>query len=223
MSRPPFPEIPSDETWLAELRGPVKSPPHADAELAATAGWLIRARYDTALREVRAAPDPELTRKRILARARATTQRPSRRWLAAAVAGSAAGLAAGIIGTLLLTPPLEQLLTGDEGFPEVAGSQEVAPRVSAPAPLEKSLSLTPPQRTFVVRSRNVPATAARLAALLAGAGASLRVRSLPGNRTEFEIAPLDTVPERLARAAQEMRIEIPAGTPVEVTLEEPEP
>jgi hypothetical protein len=206
-------ETPADEAWLAVLRGNMKTAAtHPDTQLAAAAGWLIRARYNTALQQVRSDPDAELTRQRILARARAS-RRPSRSWLTAMAAASAAGLAAGIVGTLLLAPQW-----GSMGFPDVVGSQEV---VAAPTPQFKSLSLVPTQREFVVRSRNVAATAARLSGLLTSVGADLRIQRLPSGKVELEIAPLASVPPALTQAAQQLKIDLPPDTPLLLTIESP--
>jgi hypothetical protein len=207
MSRTPQ-DVLSDETWFAGLAGRIRTAmANPDAQLAESAGWLIRARFNTALQEVQATPDPELTRERILARARAS-QRSRSRLLSAVAAASSAGLAAGVVGTLLLRPPQG---SGVE-FADVVGSQEIVA-----SQLSKSLDVG--AREFVVRSRNVPATAAHLAELLTQAGAELSVRTLPGGAVVFEIAPLPSVSPQITQAAHALKIDFPSGTPLRLTIE----
>jgi hypothetical protein len=74
-------------------------------------------------------------------------------------------------------------------------------------------------REFVVRSRNIPDTAAHLAEILTQAGAELSVRTLPSRAVEFEIAPLASVPPQITQAAHALKIDFPAGTPLRLTIE----
>lgn len=205
----------AEEVWLAALAGkPPTSgtPPPAGSslELATLGGELLRARFAQAVREVRAAPDPELTRARILAAAsagRPTPQDGRRRALTAAGAAGA-GLAAGIAGTLLLHPAR---VTG--GFADVQDSHEIVRTTQVRATGGARA------RHYVVRTANVAATAAQLAALLAQTGASFRVSPQAGGAMQFDVQPLAVVPPVLTQqGASRLKIEFQPDTAIRIYI-----
>ncbi|HMK85309.1 MAG TPA: hypothetical protein VK437_05060 [Steroidobacteraceae bacterium] len=207
--KPPGPEDP-DGAWLAELAGRERTAhPDPDTRLAEAAGRLIRARFDSALREIRAAPDPQLARARVLAHAR-SFRRGRRGWLAAAFAGGA-GLAAGIVAATLWV----QLKGPQPEFGAVTGSEAVSP-----SPDTKTLDLLEMKR-YVIHSRDAQATAAQLAAHLTRAHASLRVETLEDGRVQIDVDPLPSVPEDLSRIASRLGITIKSGESVRFTIQTP--
>lgn len=214
MSRtPPGPS--PEEIWIAALAGKAAASGNpalagSEEELAALSGELVRARFAQALREVRAAPDPELTRARVLAGAsagRPSSHEGRRRALIAAGAGGV-GLAAGIAGTLLLHPAH---VRGD--FTDVQGSQEIV-RTTQVRSAGGARA-----RHYVVRSSNIGLTAAELAALLAQTGASFRVSQQPAGGMQFELQPLAVVPPVLAQqGASRLKINFPPDTSIRIYI-----
>jgi hypothetical protein len=204
----PHGQLPED-AWLEVLSGARPAAPGSDEELAATGGELIRARFEAALRTVRAAPDPELTRVRVLAVARAGPRAQQRR-SRAMVLSAAAGLAAGVVAMLLLRPVLVP-----RDFAEVRGSRELVSLAHRPDAGARAI------RHFLVRSSNVPATAAQLAAILARARAPYRVGPQPGGGLQLEVEPLHAVPASVSRAAAALDIDFPPDTAVQVDVEVP--
>lgn len=198
-----------DGPWLDALRGRPQSVPAPDSDeaLAARSGELIRAHFEAQLREVRSAPDPELTRARVLAAASAGPRAPVRRPRALAIPAGV-GLAAGIVGTLLLHPQARE-------FSDVLNSQELVSNAEI-QPLS-----TGSTRRFVVRSRDVPATAAQLAALLTRARAPFRVTPQPDGALQFDVQPLSHVPTALSQAAGSLKISFPPDTAIRVYVEVP--
>jgi hypothetical protein len=178
-------------------------------ELATLSGELLRGRFAQSLREVRAAPDPELTRARILASASAgrPTPQDSRRRALITAGAAGAGLAAGIAGTLLLHPARVRA-----GFADVQGSQEIV------RPTQTRATSGTRSRHYVVRSADVATTAAELAALLAQTGASFRVTQSAG-AMQFDLQPLAVVPPVLAQqGASRLKIDVPPDTAIRIYI-----
>jgi hypothetical protein len=206
--KPPGLEDP-EAAWVAELAGRERTAnPDPDTRLAAIAGWLIRARFKAALREVRAAPDPEMTRARILAHARAN--RSNRRgWLGPAFVAGGSGLAAGIVAAVLwvqgIAPPSE--------FAAVSGSETVSP-----PPDSKTLDVLGAQR-YVIRSRDVAETAAQLTSHLTRAHASLRLRTLSDGSVQIDVDSLPSVTEDLARVAARLGVPMKSGESLQFTIQ----
>jgi hypothetical protein len=204
---PPQPND-SEAKWLAELAG-LKHTPNADADtrLASLLGRLIRARFNSALHEVRAEPGSDMTRARLLAHAR--SYRPQRgRWRIPLAAGS--GLAAGIAAAALWV----QLNSSPE-FGAVTSAE-----LLAGAPDTKTLELLRVQR-YLIRSRDVAGTTAQLVAHLLRAHAGVRVESKPDGRVQIDVDSLTAVDEDLARVAARLGVAMQNGTPLQITIQPP--
>jgi hypothetical protein len=200
-----------EEAWLLALAGrhPAGTPPapSSDEAFAARTGQLIRARFEKALRQVRAAPDPELTRMRILTAAAAGLPAPPRSRALAIASAASAGLAAGIVGTVLLQPA-----HAHRDFADVRSSQENISNTE----MRAATALT--MRRFTLISRNVSETAAELAAILARAGVPFRVSLQPERAVEFDVPPLANVPASLTQAASALNIDFPPDTAIRVYI-----
>jgi hypothetical protein len=196
-----------EEAWLAALAGrraPGAPPaPGSGEDLAIRSGELIRARFAKALSAVRAAPDPELTRVRILTAAAAGRPAQPRQPRALAFAG--AGLAAGIVGTLLLQPHAPR------DFADVESSSEYVRSIQMRAASDQ------PARSFTVISTDVKATAGQLAAILARAGVTFQMTAQE-HGVLFELQALNKVPQPLIEAAARLKIEFPPHTAIQVSI-----
>lgn len=205
MSDPKAPDSNGEEAaWLPGVTAGDADP---DTRVARVAGGLIRARFNAALKEVRAEPDVELTRARILARARSSGSRRTGGLLRSVAAG-VTGLAAGIMATVIW-------IQGANPRAEFGAVTSVE-SVSAP-PDSKALEII--MKRYVIHSRNATETAGQLVTHLVRAHANLRVQNLPDGSVQIDLESVPSVTEDLAAVGRRLGVTITAGEPLQLTIQ----
>ena len=179
-------------------------------------GRLTRARYEDLKRRVQTEPVNELTRARLLARARQLAPiegvRPARqrRW-GGAMAASVVGCAAGALAVLMLSPATRQ-----QDFGHVTGSEELS------VPLKGlGLDLAKAPREFRVQTEDPAQTAAAFAQSLALGGASFSVSSAADGKVVVAINPLSIVSPPIVNAAHRLGIAITPEVSLRIEFQRP--
>jgi hypothetical protein len=196
----------AEDRRLEELRGhPIESKDDKESLLMELTGILTRARFEHALRQVEAEPDRDLTRARVLARARqlslATASGRVARWPGLLGTG-VGGIAAGIVGAAII-------LHGGRGaeFGSISGSEELV--ASGPT---KSIEEAP--HRFRVHAKDPNIAASALVQRLTLAGATFTVEHGADDEVFITIRPLSTRTAAVKEASRALRLDLPLGVPL---------